>query len=438
MTIRSDFVSGACFQAFKPPGLIASVLAGSGFALCPGGAMKKRLRIVAVLILISAGGLIGFHLLQDAKKAGPLRVSGNIEVTDVQMGFRIPGRLEKRLVDEGDQVRKGQLIATLEKADQEIAVAAARANLAHARAVLSELEAGSRPAEIARAKADVMQAKAVLTELITGSRQQEIESARAELSKASAMLDTASVQLAQAKADYTRYKGLYKEGGVSQREYELFRTRYESAKNTEKEAQSLLKSAREGLSLRVEGPRVERIRKAKAALQAAEAQYTLVKEGPRKERIAQAQAGLKSAEEALRQAMQQLHYTEIFSPLDGRVLSKSAEPGEYLNPAAPVVTVGDIAHPWLRAYVTEKDIGRLKLGDVAAVTTDAFPGKSFSGRVSFISSEAEFTPKSVQTFEERVKLMFRIKIEIENPEEALKPGMPADAEISRSAPAARK
>lgn len=116
-------------------------------------------------------------------------------------------------------------------------------------------------------------------------------------------------------------------------------------------------------------------------------------------------------------------------PRAGVILSRSAEPGEYLNPSTPVVTLGDLAHPWLRAFINETDLGRIKLKDKVVVTTDSFPDKQYQGILSFISSQAEFTPKSVQTFEERVKLMFRIKIELSNPQGELKPGMPADAVI---------
>ncbi len=115
--------------------------------------------------------------------------------------------------------------------------------------------------------------------------------------------------------------------------------------------------------------------------------------------------------------------------MDGVVLSTSAEAGEYLNPATPVLTLGRIDKPWLRAYIPEPALGRIKLGQEVAVTTDAFPDKTYSGRVSYISSQAEFTPKTVQTFEERVKLMFRIKVLLDNPENELKPGMPADGII---------
>ena len=133
------------------------------------------------------------------------------------------------------------------------------------------------------------------------------------------------------------------------------------------------------------------------------------------------------AEEALRGARQQQAYAELRAPFDGVVLSKAAEPGEYLMTGAPVVTVGRLDRVWLRAYVPETELGRVQLGGAAAVRTDTYPGKTYSGRIAFISSEAEFTPKSVQTHEERVKLVYRIKIDLDNPDRELKPGMPADA-----------
>jgi HlyD family secretion protein len=125
----------------------------------------------------------------------------------------------------------------------------------------------------------------------------------------------------------------------------------------------------------------------------------------------------------------QINDTEVFSPVDGVVLVKAAEVGEVLAAGTTVVTIGDISHPWLRAYINEKDLGRVKIGSRAKVTTDSFPGKAYWGRVSFISSEAEFTPKQIQTQEERVKLVYRIKIEVDNPQQELKSNMPVEAEI---------
>jgi HlyD family secretion protein len=111
------------------------------------------------------------------------------------------------------------------------------------------------------------------------------------------------------------------------------------------------------------------------------------------------------------------------------VLTKSAEPGEVLAAGATVVTIGDLDHPWVRGYVRESDLGKVKLGQKVKVTTDSFPGKTYTGRITFVASEAEFTPKQIQTTEERVKLVYRIKIQVENPNHELKSNMPVDAEI---------
>ena len=270
----------------------------------------------------------------------------------------------------------------------------------------------------------------MVLELTRGSRAQEIETARSNLATSLALEKSARTQLIQARKDADRFSTLYKEKTASRRDFELFNTQYDIARNAATQAGSNVRIARQALSLIKEGPRPEEIEKAKAALIQAQAEYALVKAGPRKEKIEQAKELVNEAQEKLNQAKQQLSYTELFAPMAGIILSKSAEPGEYLNPFTPVVTLGDLQHPWLRAFVSEKDLGRIKLSDTVRVTTDSFPDKTYKGIISFISSQAKFTPKSVQTFEERVKLMFRIKIDLSNPDEELKPGMPADALIS--------
>ncbi|HPO15943.1 MAG TPA: efflux RND transporter periplasmic adaptor subunit [Candidatus Hydrogenedentes bacterium] len=180
-----------------------------------------------------------------------------------------------------------------------------------------------------------------------------------------------------------------------------------------------------------EGPRKEQIDQARAALRQAQEKHALAVAGPRKETIDQARARLEQAKASLGLAEVRLSHTRITSPLEGMVLSKNVEPGEYVAPGTPVVTVGNIAHVFLRAYIDESDLGLVKVGQGVDVRTDTYPGKAYPGKVSFISPEAEFTPKSVQTQKERVKLVYRVKIDIENPALELKPGMPADAIIHR-------
>ncbi|MBN1636931.1 MAG: efflux RND transporter periplasmic adaptor subunit [Deltaproteobacteria bacterium] len=340
--------------------------------------MKKRLKRPIVLLAIVILAVVYFTTMRDNEETGKITVSGNIEITDVQLSFKIPGRLEGRLVDEGQVVTAGQLVAHLDSADQSLNVNQAQAQVAYAEAVLADLE--------------------------IGSRQQEIDSAEAELKRALAGAKAAEEQMKLASREAERFKGLYEQGVVSQREYDVHHTNYQTAKSGFGEARELVKRAREQLSL--------------------------IREGARQGQIKQAQAQLELSRQALLQAKQMLKYTSLLTPAAGVVLSTSAEPGEYLNPGSPVLAIGDLHRVWMRAYVNESDLGKFKLGQEVQVKTDAYPDEVFSGSISFISSEAEFTPKAVQTREERVKLMYRIKIKLENPALKLKPGMPADAVIA--------
>jgi HlyD family secretion protein len=147
-----------------------------------------------------------------------------------------------------------------------------------------------------------------------------------------------------------------------------------------------------------------------------------------------AEANIHNAEESLKLAKIVLGYTTLVAPFDGVITVRQAELGEIMVPGTPVVTLADLDHVWLRAYINETDIGKIRLDQSAVVTTDTYPGKRYQGRVSFISSAAEFTPKSVETHAERVTLVYRIKIDIENPTHELVPGMPADATLQAMPP----
>jgi HlyD family secretion protein len=142
-----------------------------------------------------------------------------------------------------------------------------------------------------------------------------------------------------------------------------------------------------------------------------------------------AQANIESATEALKMAQIVLGYTVVRAPFDGVILVRQAELGEVAMPGTPIVTLADLDHVWLRAYINETDIGKVRYGQPATITTDTYPGKKYRGRISFISSSAEFTPKSVETHAERVTLVYRIRIDIDNPTHELVPGMPADGEM---------
>jgi HlyD family secretion protein len=374
---------------------------------------KKRLIILVLAILLVA--VLAYFILGRSHDGQMIRVSGNIEVTDAEVSFKIPGRVEARLVDEGETVKAGQTVARLDSAELAQEVAVRRAEVRAAQAALAELEAGSRPEEIAQAEASAEQAKARLDEMLAGSRPEELSAAEAVLRRTQAEAD-------RARLDAERYEGLYRKEIVSAQQYDLARTAYETALARQREAEEQFKLVKEG-------PRREQIEQARAAWSQAQERFVLVKKGPRRETIEQARARLQQAREALAVAETRLGYATLASPLLGVVLSKNVEPGEFVAAGTPIVTVADLENVWLRAYINETDLGRVKVGQRVRVTADTYPGKRYEGRISFIASQAEFTPKNVQTEKERVKLVYRIKVDIRNPNMELKPGMPADADI---------
>ncbi|MBN2577619.1 MAG: efflux RND transporter periplasmic adaptor subunit [Pirellulales bacterium] len=380
--------------------------------------MASKLKFLVLLFILAAAGGSGYWYYrhqEDQPETGEIRVSGNIEVTDAEISFKIPGRVIKRDVDEGDFVTKGQEIARLEDDDLKREVDVRLAELEAAKAALAELEAGSRPQEIAAAKAVMEKAEQAWKDLKAGPRSQEIAAAEAAVKAAVS-------EKALAWSLLGRSKRLLEQNVGSREDFDMSKSRYEVSVQRYQEAVAKLDDLRAGY-------REHQIEQARAVYEQAKAQYELVKEGPRREDIEQAKARVQQAQAALKLAETRTEYAVVVSPLTGVVLSKNIEPGEYVAPGTPVVTVGDLENVWLRAYIRETDLGRVKVGQKAMVTVDSFPGRVFPGRVAFIAQEAEFTPKNVQTEKERVKLVYRIKIDINNKDMDLKPGMPADAVI---------
>ncbi len=377
-----------------------------------------KLRLLLVLVILAASGGAAYWYWNNHRENddGALRISGNIETTEAQVAFKIPGRVVERLFDEGQMVKKDERVAVLDTSDLDCNVALRRAEVKAAEAALAELLAGSRPQEIEAAKAAMERAAHILQDREAGPRAPEIAAAEATVAAADA-------DMVRAQADFRRSAALFQRKAISAEDYDASRAAFDVADERHRQAVAQLQLLREGT-------RPDQIKEARSALAQTQAQYELVKIGPRQEDIDQARARLDQARQALKLAEVQLSYATVYAPLTGVVLSKNIEPGEYVAPGTPVVTVGDLVNVWLRGYIPESDKGRVKYGQTAWVTTDAYPDKKYKGWVSFISQEAEFTPKNVQTQKERVKLVYRIKINITNdPKMELNPGMPADAVI---------
>ena len=387
--------------------------------------MKKL--ILLLLIIAVAAGLYWWRNSNSAP-SDRIFLSGNIEMTEVDVAFKTAGRLVERTVTEGDRVEKGQVVARLDR-DQLLkqrdaaaaAVEMAKAQLTQAQtAARYQREATTADVQVRNADLDATQAK--LRELKTGARPEEIREARAAVAAADAEFE-------RSRNDWQRAQRLYKDDDISTQQYDQSRARFEAA-------QAQAQQARERLNLIETGPRTEvieaqtsMVERAKAGVRVAQASSLEVQR--REQEIAARRADVERAQAQLALIDTQLEDTVAHAPASGVVLTKSADAGEVLAPGTSVLTIGDLEKPWVRGYINERDLGRVKIGAPVKVTTDSHPGKVYKGRIAFISSEAEFTPKQIQTTEERVKLVYRIKITLDNPNGELKSNMPVDAEIVR-------
>lgn len=255
--------------------------------------------------------------------------------------------------------------------------------------LLVRLDEAELAAEVRRQEAAVRTAQSTLNDLVAGARREEMEDARAALQSATATREWT-------ERDFRRAEGLFRQTLIAAQEVDRARQAYEVAAAQEKSARQ---------------------------------KVLLLEAGSRPDQVEAARGQLAQARNALDTARTRLKEMTVLSPLDGVVLRKNLEVGELANPGVPILTLMNPSDIWVRAYVPEEEVARIKVGSPVRVAVDGYPARRFPGRITEIASEAEFTPRNVQTRKERVNLVFRIKIAVDNPEGILKPGMPADADI---------
>jgi len=385
--------------------------------------MRHRKILVILAAFIAAGLIYYFKFYLSDLSDSEIKASGHIEVTEVDMSFRIPGHVARILVDEGMKPKQGEALAEL---DQEVI----KARRDQAEAQVRELEAREASlaltikikeevldAEVSRAKAGVKAADARYQSLKTGSREQEI-------AEAAAARDRARFEWENRERDYRRMKELFAGKIVSESQYDAARTTAEAAR-------AAYEAALERYKLVKAGPRDEMVREGEANLAGSSAGLIAAEAG-RKEveklklDLQALQAQRDQAKALLAIAEEDLRKSRLYAPFDGFVTVKNVEEQEYVQAGTPVVTLAHLDEVWVKTYVPETQLGKVYLGQKAEVISDTFPNKTYPGTVTFISPEAEFTPKNVQTKEERIKLVYRIKVTLQNPNQELKAGMPVD------------
>jgi len=470
----------------------------------PGPGRKVR---TAAIILIAAVGIVYalFRATHPAERSDLIVASGSIEADETVISPKIAGRLAVLKVDEGDDVKRGQLLAAIDDTELRSQLDEAEGALEAAQAKLDESIQGNRPQQIENAHAqllaaesayagakrnlgtahrnigkvtdlkaqvDAAEAKLAVSEAVYRQANEALQLVLAgsrpdQIAQAKAAVEQAKVQQEQAESHYERDKKLTDEGAIppqqaydsgiardaavkatSQAEAHLAdlqagarpqevreaRMQVAQAKADLAGSRAALANAQDAYSDRLSAQNQydtasSNARVAAAQVEAAQAQYDLMLAGTRTEDVRSAKGARDQASHAVAYAKELVEDTRLYAPSDGVVKTKSALPGESLQPGSPVVTLADLDHIWIRVYVPEDRYGQLRLGENVDVTVDSFPNRIFKGRIVSISSEAEFTPKNAQTPEERVKLVFGVKIAVENPGRCLKPGMPGDATI---------
>jgi HlyD family secretion protein len=317
---------------------------------------------VLVVAAISAGAWWGWRQQNPAN--GPLALSGNVEVRQVNLGFKVSGRITRLMADEGQRVEEGEVLGSLEKSYFEDSLAQARAQLSQAAAILAKLEAGNRPEEIGQAEAAVAERETTLV---------------------------------NAQQTLARAKHLLQNSAGTQKAYD-------DALSASREAEARLNSARQDLKLQ--------------------------QAGSRKEDIDAARAQLAERAAAVTTAERQLADADLKVPSPGVVLSRVREVGAIVNAGETVFVLTLVSPVWVRSYVSEVDLGRVKAGMPVDIRTDTPGAGPFVGHIGFISTTAEFTPKTVETRELRTALVYRLRIVVDDPEGVLKQGMPVTVTAS--------
>ena len=328
----------------------------------------KRLILFPVLCTLAA--------CSEEPPSDRLRVSGHVEATETRLAPEAGGRILTLTVKEGDRVEKGQTVLTLDTRDVQLAIDRARAEQAGAEAQLRLVQAPPRPADVRQA-------------------QSQIETAKTEVAAARTELDAA-------EQDLERFETLLKNNSGSRKQRDDAATRRDVAKERLASAETRVTTAEEGLARVRSGPRPGEEDAARAKIAAATAQIATLEKG--------------------------MGDATLQSPVAGVVTEKLVEVGEMIMPRAPALVVVDLDHAWADVFVPEPVVPQIKLGQAATVFTDA-GGAGLPGTISYISPKAEFTPRNVQTAEERSKLVYRVRIAVDNKDGILKQGMPVEAEI---------
>ena len=381
-------------------------------------AVDKRFWRYAALgaVAVLAAAAAAYFVLRPAPATNLIEANGQVRGTEITLSARIPGIAEVVAVREGERVTRGQLVAQIAARELEARLAQARAQVAAAQSLVAELDAQAKVLDVTSGQARVG------ARVAAGTSSHEVHRAAEALARAMAEVAAAEAQAEQDRKTHERFEKLVAEGFVSRNYFDELAARRRGS-------DAKLTAARQG----VEEARAARERALAASGEVEIRESDVKRIAAERERVLASRATAASQAEAaharVTEVEAQLADTRIVAPAQATVMARLAEPGELVAAGRPIATLVNLEELYVRVYVPERDVGRIRLGARAQVSVDAYPGRVFTGEVTEVAQQAEFTPKEVHMKDEREKLVFGVKLRLANPDGLLKPGMPADAKI---------
>ncbi len=377
---------------------------------------RKTYLLIGAGVIVVTAGLAAWYLLS-RPKTNELQISGRIEGYETDIGAKVPGRIAAIAVREGDAVKAGQLIVRLN--DEEIQ--------AQRRGLQTRLTAAQQQERQARLQIQVVDTQiqeAQLTlEQSQDDQQGRLFQAQSTVAVAEAQLKQAQSQLKLARVDRDRFTQLVKDGAIPRQRFDQAQTAYETAQSTVEANQKQVDAARGGLTLAKTSRFNPGIRNARLVGLLQQRQQATAQ-------LQSAQADVKNAQAAIEQIQAQIDYLNVVSPIDGVVTARSVEPGAVVVSGKTLLSIVNLNTVYLRGYVPEGSIGKVRVGQAAKIFLDSNPGQPLTATVAAIDPQASFTPENIYFKDDRVKQVFGIKLKIDNPAGFVKPGMPADGEIT--------
>ena len=407
----------------------SSSVSHPGITAKPPQRSRKLLFLIPLAAIVVAGG-VGIRYFLSQPEDSAIELSGRIEGYESDIGAKVAGRVEKITVREGDRVQENQVIAKLDDDELQAQLRGAEAKLQSARQEANQarlqidaVRSQMREVRLSRQQAE-QQAQGRIEEA-----QANLSSALAKLEEAKAQKQETQAQLRLAKVDRDRYKNLVEQGVVPQQQFDQAQTEVETTEAALQARQAAVNAAQRQVNVARGSLRQAQTTSFNPEIRTAKLEGLQKQLEQARSQLSAAQSNIASAQATKEEIKARLDDLDIISPIDGVVLDRIAEPGEVLSAGKIIVSVLDLDDVYLRGYIREGLIGKVRVGQPAQVYLDSNPDQPINATVSAIDSEASFTPENIYFKRDRVTQVFGVKLALDNPQGFAKPGMPADAEI---------